>query len=190
MSDHQRFRSAIAAIVLTVWTKSIIGQEGTRPVVEVRVVNPVEMGADVLSRAKESVSRLFRETGVDVIWIDTSPGTATNRFSVQVILRHKGPTSVLGTTFSGTHDPCGTVFVYTDSILQVAHEREQDVAGILAYTIGHEIGHLLLAPPAHSESGLMRANWNAEDLWHIANGSLHFTAEQATAIHAKLSSCC
>jgi len=190
MSDQQRFRSAIAVAILTVWTKPIIGQQDTRPVVEVRVLNQAEMAADVLSRAKEGVVRLFRETGIDVIWIDTAPETTTNRFSVQVILRHKGPTPVLGTTFSGTHDRCGTVFVYQDHVLQVALQREQDVAGILAYTIGHEMGHLLLAHPAHSAAGVMRASWDANDLWHIASGSLHFTAEQATAIHARLSSCC
>jgi hypothetical protein len=186
MSNDQRFRSAIAVTILTVLTKSIIGQEGRRPVVEAHVFDQAEMSSKVLSHAKESISQLFRETGVDVIWVDTPPGTATPRFSVQIILRRKGPTPALGTTVGGSHDRGGTAFVYKDRVLDAAHEREQDVAEILAYAIGHEMGHLLLAHPAHSAAGAMRATWDGDDFRHIATRSLRFTPEQAMAIRAKL----
>jgi hypothetical protein len=61
---------------------------------------------------------------------------------------------------------------------------------VLAYAIAHEIGHLLLPEPAHSPFGIMRADWDGDDLRHIASGSLQFTAGQADAIRAKVSGCC
>jgi hypothetical protein len=36
----------------------------------------------------------------------------------------------------------------------------------------------------------MRPQWDADDLRHIASGSLKFTAVQAKAIRAKVSTCC
>jgi hypothetical protein len=73
--------------------------------------------------------------------------------------------------------------------LRSAHEREQDVARLLGFAIAHEMGHLLL-PAGHSPSGIMRPDWNGDDLRHIASGSLQFTPAQANAIRAKVSDCC
>jgi hypothetical protein len=47
----------------------------------------------------------------------------------------------------------------------------------LGFVIVHEIGHLLLGN-AHSEEGIMRANWTSRDLRRATQGQLRFTAEQ------------
>jgi hypothetical protein len=60
---------------------------------------------------------------------------------------------------------------------------------VLAYVMAHEMGHLLLPPGAHSPSGIMRPDWDGDDLRHIASGSLQFTPAQANAIRAKASEC-
>jgi hypothetical protein len=53
--------------------------------------------------------------------------------------------------------------------------RAEILGGILA----HEIGHLLLAENSHSETGVLRARWEDQDLRMLACGRLWFTPEQA-----------
>ncbi len=60
-----------------------------------------------------------------------------------------------------------------------------DAAILLAHAMAHEIGHLLL-PDGHSASGLMRADWSADDLHDAVRGELNFTPEQADVIRARL----
>jgi len=55
---------------------------------------------------------------------------------------------------------------------------------ILAHAVAHEIGHLLLDLPFHSETGIMRGDWDLKDLQSIAYGYLNFTPQQAAAIRA------
>jgi hypothetical protein len=96
----------------------------------------------------------------------------------------------MGTAIGEIHETGGSAFVFYDRVLTSAHDREQDVARVLAYAMAHEMGHLLLPPPAHSPVGIMRSEWDSDDLRHIASGSLQFTALQANAIRAKASGCC
>jgi len=48
------------------------------------------------------------------------------------------------------------------------------------------MGHVLLPAPAHADVGIMRAEWNGDDLRHIATGSLGFTSTQVTLIRSTL----
>jgi hypothetical protein len=48
------------------------------------------------------------------------------------------------------------------------------------------MGHVLLPAPAHADVGIMRAEWNGDDLRHVATDSLKFTPEQALLIRSKL----
>jgi hypothetical protein len=61
---------------------------------------------------------------------------------------------------------------------------------VLAYAMAHEMGHLLLPYPAHSTNGIMRAEWDGDDLRHIANGSMLFTPAQTALIRARAVGCC
>jgi hypothetical protein len=57
---------------------------------------------------------------------------------------------------------------------------------ILAHAVAHEIGHLLLDLPFHSETGIMRGDWDLKDLQSIAYGYLNFTPHQAAAIRREM----
>lgn len=188
MSDHHRVRQLIAAIVLAALKQSLIGQEETHPAVEVQLFNQGEFAEQIVNQAKEGVARLYQEIGVEVIWMSPSPERSRTRFLIiRLLLQREGPARVMGTTVVGTHDDGGTARIYPDRVFEVAHERGQNVARLLAYAIGHEIGHLLLPYPAISRIGVMRPDWDQDDLRHIANGSLRFTTRQGIAIRAKLS---
>jgi len=57
---------------------------------------------------------------------------------------------------------------------------------ILAHAVAHEIGHLLLDLPFHSETGIMRGDWDLRDLQSMAYGYLNFTPQQAATIRGEV----
>lgn len=57
---------------------------------------------------------------------------------------------------------------------------------ILACTIAHEIGHLLLGPNSHSRTGIMTGEWSPKVLRDASQGYLLFTPQQAVLIRAEV----
>ena len=77
-------------------------------------------------------------------------------------------------------------YAFYPRIGTVANGYDANVASILGHVFAHEIGHLLLPLNAHSVDGIMRAFWDSTHVAHAVAGGLHFTAEQADRIRAKV----
>jgi hypothetical protein len=69
-------------------------------------------------------------------------------------------------------------------ITEWASGAEFSAYQVLSHAMAHEIGHLLLGPNSHSRNGIMRAQWNRDDLRVIARASLRFTPEQTERLRA------
>lgn len=191
MAVRCRFGTLAVALVLAGATRDLHGQEATQPIVEVRLYNHAKVAADLLARAKDDVARIYREMGVTIVWLGPSSEAQESAFVIDMMVRPSpagftGGSGVLGTTLDGAHETGGRAFVFKDRILKTAHQREQDVSRVMAYAIAHEMGHVLLPAPAHAERGIMRAEWNGDDLRHIASDSLRFTPAQAMLIRSTL----
>jgi hypothetical protein len=61
---------------------------------------------------------------------------------------------------------------------------------VLALVLAHEIGHVLLPAPAHSEVGIMQSPWNPWTMDQAADHGLFFTAQQGELIRQRLTGCC
>jgi hypothetical protein len=196
----KRSRLLTLGALFTLGTASPRAASAERPprqVITVRVYDYTGVPDAMLSHAKEDVSRVYSQAGIDVTWIDVRDTNPAAGFAIQIMIRRRpvdGSTSasgsVMGTSLGDTHDVGGSAFVFRDRVTHVAHERQQDVARVLGYAMAHEMGHLLLPYPAHSASGIMRAEWDGDDLRHIANGSMLFTPAQAALIRARAAGCC
>jgi hypothetical protein len=162
-------------------------------------------------RARSEVARIYGDAGVEITWrgvtfggdeaervqaADTSPpglglvvlsSTFTDKISIS--------TDALGGA-TGTPEHRGQIaYVFYDRVQSIARaylsrtqingSSEIDTVIVLAHAMAHEIGHLLL-PHGHSETGLMRADWNGTDLRNAADGDLNFTPEQAALIRGRL----
>jgi len=180
-----RWAFTIAALTLAA---DVAGQTSERPPsIAIVAYNQAAVHSDTLARAKSEVTRIYREVGVAVTWMN-SPVDPAGVFAIQLLLRRRPVNesgSVMGTAIGEVHETSGSAFVFYERVLKSAHERQQDVARVLAYAMAHEIGHLLLPASADSPSGIMRSAWDGDDLRHIASGSLQLTALQADAIRAK-----
>jgi len=160
-------------------------------VVNVCIYNQGFMPRDVLTRARDVVARIYEGTGVGVVWLEPASEHSGSEFTIRLLIRPNGAgfsggSDVMGTTLGDEHEMGRTAYVFKDRVLQVAHKRQQDVAHVLAYAIAHEMGHVLLPRPAHTDQGIMRAEWTGDDLRQIASGALRFTPAQATQMRSKL----
>ena len=76
--------------------------------------------------------------------------------------------------------------MYADCVRRGSEQLQVPESIVLAYTIVHEIGHLLL-PEGHSFTGVMRARPDRLDWQRAARGALRFTDQEARRIRATLS---
>jgi hypothetical protein len=162
-----------------------------------------------LSWAKQEMSRIYGEIGVEIAWHDTSSAAHTNSVDtlqpdtrtlpqgalIVLILpesqatQERIPQSVIGYS-AGTADECRRVaYVLYGRMDQFRLEQAPAIyrAKLLAYLMAHEVGHLLLPVQSHSPSGIMRARWSRADVELAQQGRLRFTADQALSIRSKVS---
>jgi hypothetical protein len=94
---------------------------------------------------------------------------------------------VLGEAFIDTGVGAGVVAtIYADRVEQMAELTETDAVVLLGRAIAHELGHLLLATNAHSQSGLMRARWSPSDIRGNQAADWMLTRRDAEAIRRRL----
>lgn len=188
MAGHRGFRSLVAAIMLAGLSDAVAGEEAGRPTIIVELFDHAGLSAATLTQAKNDVSRIYGDVGVEVLWTDVAGKDAHGRFVIHLMIRPRAARPrVMGSAFSNPHGTGGTAFVYRDRVLDVARSRDVDVARVLAYAMAHEMGHLLLPYPSHAAAGIMHADWDGDELRDMAAGSLRFTPAQANAIRAKAS---
>jgi hypothetical protein len=165
----------------------------------------------IVTRAKAEMTRIYRDAGVNVIWINAasstgrpdtlqSPAASEPGLALVVLPREMSDqltvaTEALGGA-AGTPEQRGRMaYVFYSRVEHIARTYlntsrrratyDGDNVIVLGHAMAHEIGHLLL-PYGHSATGLMRPDWSGEDLHHAVHGQLNFTAQQAELIRAKL----
>jgi hypothetical protein len=144
--------------------------------------NTAQVANHTVSSAQRHVSEIFAELALGIEWRDDTPDCGA---TILVLLRRNdasGPggnsAAVLGTTVVGEGGHGGTAYVFIDPIVRFAHAHHQPVELLLAYTIAHEIGHVVLTAPAHTTTGLMKPTWNEDDLRRLMVTRRFFTDGQ------------
>ena len=187
------------ALIVAVSGKCAWAAGDAPPVVRVVLHTPGSASAATVGEARARVARIYGEFGVEVEWMTVGearlmparPGT----FAIHLLIR---PTAAglssspraWARALDGPREHDGTILVFFDRLVIGAHKYELPPGLLLGYALAHEIGHVLLPYPAHSPAGMMRADWDGDDLRHIASGALKFTLIQEAMIRAKLASCC
>ena len=171
-----------------------------------RVYNYAAVSRGTLLGAERESSRIFREAGVEVAWLDcpTShaeeekyPACAAPMGALAVDLRvvpasmaerirSNGEEAGLALT-SARAGSASAAWVFYQRVKDLAESEVASPSQILGHAIAHEIGHLLLGPNAHSRTGIMRGNWDRRYLQEASQGQLLFTRDQAERIRAEVS---
>lgn len=151
-----------------------------------------------IASAERPAARIFDKAGVILQWRNCpendgrfpdqsceGPFTPSDLVVHIVPSAQKAANAVFGVAFLNTDGG-----VYADVFLgRVQAMRDQypkiSFASLLGCVIAHEIGHLLLGEHSHSNTGLMQAQWQFEQLQKIAMGSLLFNSREAAKLRVR-----
>ena len=159
-----------------------------RPSIAVTAYNHAAVAADVFGAAKSTLDRIFAAAGVALVWVDSAAETPPDRVRLVVRRRAEDPAlRTMGQAIVERNSCGGIAFVFYAVVLDQARRAERDVSAVLGYAMAHELGHLLLPAPAHTHRGVMRPEWDGDDLRHVGDGSLAFSPEQSRAIASTVS---
>jgi len=180
----------------------------------IHVRNYAEAGTKDLAEAELVAAAIFRQAGVATRWVedgDTSDASTlssvvenlNSHCNIYVAIQSQMMTDRLTVANNamglapGSGPDRKLVYVFYDRVKDLARRQVADkVRGLVAVRAGtgqilgemiaHEIGHVLLNLPSHTETGIMRGYWDLKDLQLVAYGSLLFTKQQAEVIRAEV----
>jgi hypothetical protein len=212
---NRPFRTRIAGLLVVAGLTGLARPAAADPIPTLPIVLQVaghgNVPLHIVALAKAEVTRIYRDAGVNVVWIDAassggrshalqSSGTSDPGFALVVLPREMSDqlpvaATALGVAIGTSEHRGRLAYVFYSRVehiarthLNVSHDAERkDLYSVvvLAHAMAHEIGHLLL-PYGHSPTGLMRADWNAKDLDLALDRRLNFTSEQAELIRGQL----
>jgi hypothetical protein len=166
------------------------------------VHNYARVPSAVLTRAEGEATRIYHALGVDLVWVDLSapsaypPPETLSTFHLTITIlsdvmagRKRAAGDVMGKA-PGSPEKRGSLayVLYARVALLAQGAPNYAESKILGHVMAHEMGHLLLPANSHSESGVMRADWDSRQLLRMVHGGLQFTPEQGELIRTNVSS--
>ncbi len=175
----------------------------------VHVRDYAQVDAKTLGEAEQVSAGIFRKAGVETHWVEisqklseflTAMDTKTLvNLQVHILPQEMAnqlgmPDNVMGLA-PGKGPDRQLVYVFYQCVRKLAQRQvlaetkgnvsgHATVAQILGEMMAHELGHILLNLPSHSQTGIMRGDWDLKDLADVAFGRLFFTRQQAEIMRA------
>ncbi len=181
-------------VIATVWMAAACFGAEPKLGITVQVYNWAHVAPGTLTAAEDEGTRIFREAGVRVLWLNCplSPAEAREspicaepcpwgRFVVRIV---SDVPAGFGRTSLGValHDTGIYASVFYQRVDEFAKEGIATHSQILGHAMTHEIGHLLLGLRGHAAFGIMRGHWNAQDLRSISKGALLYSSRESALI--------
>ena len=140
-------------------------------------------GADVprLTGADKLAQQMLAEIGVETEWPQRG-NTCTKGGDIVITLSYQTPESrspgafAYALPYEGRH-----IVVFCDRIQRKVSSALAAI--LLAHVLVHEITHILQGVSRHSETGVMKAAWNADDYFQMGKKPLEFTGEDVNLIY-------
>jgi hypothetical protein len=139
----------------------------------------------VLNRAEAITSRMFATVDVALEWHSAGGAACLESQQTQTVVidfatntppkQHPGALAY-AQVYEAVH-----IVVFYDRIEKSADGATQ-ASTFLAHVMTHEITHLLQGLSRHSQTGLMKAHWDAHDFLQMAHAPLPFAPEDIDLI--------
>ena len=183
------------------WAKSPVrGESPLSALVAISVYNDAEVPANVLARAENEASQVFRQAGIKVHWLNCRIPAASEEASracreaifpehlhLRIVRKSAGlKGETMGISFQSNDGRGCYADLFYDPMEQLHKSDGTDMATLLGHVAAHEIGHLLLGTNSHSPAGIMHARWTAEEVASAKAGSLVFSEKESLRMKAKL----
>jgi len=173
--------------------------------ITVRVDNNVHIQADTLVQAELVATKILSQAGVRAVWFDCSatvardqrqplcdrPPEPTDLFldfveEIQAFSPNLNESTLGFALIPGDDGQGERAYISAPRVQATARWFAASSTMVLGLAAAHEIGHLLMNSRDHSASGVMRADWDVNDLRRAAQGDLQFTKDQVKKLHAGL----
>ena len=185
---------AVAVVLASAGWRRVEAEDSLRVVIRIHAARGVQSG--VADRSRVRVETILSHAGIRVAWRDCRASAvrgsgcdeAASPDEALVRLLSGPPTlsaDGCGVALVPTSGPAHFISLFVDCIHGAADALMLDEDVIFAYTLAHEIGHLLLGS-AHEPLGLMRAQPRAIDWERAAHGGLMFTPDEARRLQQAL----
>ena len=169
--------------------------DGCEATIVAHVSNYAALQPGELAAAQREAARIYEAIRVRILWVpgpEPRPDPDPCGFPLRVLLLSRkmesqfGRTQALGdTVFGFITRETGRAYILTGRHIELARRLARrysyDFPRLLAQTIAHEVGHLLLPTDSHADRGIMQAHFGVR-----AYSASYFTAEQGVAIRARL----
>jgi hypothetical protein len=194
------------------WSEPRVSPE-TNAAIIIHIYDYAKVDRQTLTEAERTAASVFRKAGVESRWVDSAEAQRTalwnpttkgsfapSDIQVDIIAgamvdRLGLPDGVIGVA-PGAEPGRRLAYVLYDRVeslaaRQMSRRAHENICGsastaqILGYAMAHEIGHLLLNLVTHSDTGIMRGNWDGRTLQDACYGYLLFSSQQAGAIRAE-----
>jgi hypothetical protein len=173
--------SMAIAVMITVASVADAAEPGQLPAIRLQMDNDADVPAAILTKSQDEVARIFADAGLGVEWTDAGPRCTVHIVPIALGYR-RASSPVMGAALRNRSG--ATARIFFNEVKDFAHTWDVDVSTLLAHVMAHEIGHLLLPYVPHSETGLMRAEWDKALVREAEAGSLTFTDAQIKRILA------
>jgi hypothetical protein len=174
---------ATSGVVLWLGTASASAGQSPTGAVCLTVIHQVAVSEQVLADALVTAERLFGSIGVPLV---SSQEGCHLSVVVKIVSRDQA------SRIQKDDVPLGfaiieanIAYVVYDQIERYAVERRYALADALGLVIAHEVGHLLIGRPTHTNVGLMRPSWTHDDFRRAVSGG-GFTSADARTIQQRL----
>lgn len=165
-----------AAIGTSAWANG-----ASEPVVTVCMESSA--GATVAYLAQTEASKIFSEVGVQVAWRSGRACNAGDVIHIHLSER-TSPNLRPGALASAHLDQKNYIEVFYDRVRDAVEPAT--LPHLLAHVLVHEITHLLQGIARHSETGIMKANWNSQDYSQMCFHHLPYAPEDVELIRLGL----
>jgi hypothetical protein len=167
----------------------------------VRIYDRAHVPESELSNARSIADNVLQQAGIHVHWQDCTRSsgqgflTCDPHYAPTDIQLHLVPQlekvvprvgqSALGISLlSENGQPAILAYLDYSRLGRLFASTAFKVQELLGLAVAHEIGHLLLGPNSHSDSGIMRAPWRRRDLERGSWEQFLFTRDQAKQLRA------
>jgi hypothetical protein len=173
------------------------GEAARSPRITVRFFNYAQLSANTLNEARDRVTAIYHRTGLAIDWVECPVGgqdpsgfpACTEVLDTTHLFLHLLPQASKMTKLERAGEAllgARMANIYWNRVCQQPAWLQVEPERILAHTIAHEVGHLLLGSNSHSPTGIMAGKWNREELIIIPHFGLSFTTQQSQFIRAEV----
>jgi hypothetical protein len=183
----------IVAVVLMTSTRTPASSAVIDDSLLVRIYDNAGILASELASALRTTHDIMRRADLIVDWVQCRarrdglvPAVCDQPLSSSDVVvrliegsdKETGERRALGYSLFDSNGISGFATVYVDRVDWLARRAQYPRAPLLGRAIAHEIGHLLLRSNAHTEGGLMREVWTAEQVVRNRREDWMFSPDQ------------